>query len=154
MKKFLIYLALLPLNLAVAEEKSFKAVHKYTTHAVNSYVPFEGKSLMQEIAFATVESDNKEWNGSKIVDYLQYDSFNNKGTHVAYAVETHPNGDRTYWRFEGDHQIDDKGTGTSSGRGTSVGGTGKYKKFTAAVSYKCEGTAELTICYLDGKINY
>jgi hypothetical protein len=140
---------------AFPKEYRFDATHVYKTVSVSSRYSFDNRVLMQETAHATVKSStNPDFDGSFVVDQLQYDSINNKGNHVAYAIETHKDGDETHWKFVGDHDVDANMNGNSKGIGYGMGGTGKYAKFSGRVNYTCHGGAENTTCRLIGKVNY
>jgi hypothetical protein len=76
-------------------------------------------------------SSDPDWDSVPLLNYSQSDLVAGSGTVSGYAVRTHKNGDKTFYRFHG--QIQATGDGASretTGNGTVelTGGTGKFAR--------------------------
>jgi len=87
--------------------------------------------IVQTIREDMTTSSDPDWDGVPLLNYSQSDLVAGSGTVSGYAVRTHKNGDKTFYRFHG--QIQATGDGASretTGNGTVevTGGTGKFAR--------------------------
>jgi hypothetical protein len=88
-----------------------------------------GHELVQTVRTDMTSGADADWNETSVTNYGQSDLVDGSGTVSGYAVRTHKNGDKTYYRYEG--KIRATGTGSARetvGEGTVelIGGTGRF----------------------------
>ena len=73
-------------------------------------------------------SPDPDWNDVPSLNYGQSDLIAGGGTVSGYAVRTHKNGDKTFYRYQGKIRPISEGVKETAGEGTVelVGGTGKF----------------------------
>jgi hypothetical protein len=101
-----------------------------------------GHELIQAVRTDMTTSSDPDWNEVSVVNYGQSDLVDGSGSVSGYAVRTHKNGDKTYYRYEG--QVRASGSGNSKdtvGEGTVelVGGTGKFANAKGNGTYSSAG---------------
>jgi hypothetical protein len=88
-----------------------------------------------------LNSDDPDWNNVQRF-YFQYDDISKERLFRGYGVNTHPNGDQTFFRYEGKREP--IGTGpydyTWKIEGFFLKGTGKFKGITGSVVAKGKTT--------------
>jgi hypothetical protein len=143
-------------NAQAAETKSIT----YTTNegpvvsrAVLSPGDRPGHDLVQVTRTNMTSSADSDWNDSPVTTFGQSDVTNGTGTIAGYAVRTHKNGDKTYYRYHGTTKaVGDGNTRESVGEGALelIGGTGKFANATGTGTFSARGgvvTVKLTVTY-------
>ena len=88
-----------------------------------------GHELVQAVRTDTTTGSDPDWNETSVTNYGQSDLVDGSGTVSGYAVRTHKNGDKTFYRYEGKVRASGSGsTRETVGEGTVelIGGTGKF----------------------------
>ena len=95
-----------------------------------------GHELVQAIRTGLTNSSDPDWNDAPVINYGQSDVVDGTGSIAGYAVRTHRNGDKTFYRFEGTVKAGADGKDTV-GEGTVelLGGTGKFASARGRGSY-------------------
>ena len=74
-------------------------------------------------------SPDPDWNEVPVLNYGQSDLIGGSGTVSGYAIRTHKNGDKTFYRYQGKlRAVTEGGDKYTVGEGTVdlIGGTGKF----------------------------
>jgi hypothetical protein len=101
-----------------------------------------GHELVQAVRTDMTSGADSDWNETSVTNYGQADLVDGSGTVSGYAVRTHKNGDKTYYRYEG--KVRATGTGSTKetvGEGTVelIGGTGKFANARGNGTYSSGG---------------
>jgi hypothetical protein len=87
--------------------------------------------ITQTVREDMTTSSDPDWDGVPLLNYSQSDLVAGSGTVSGYAVRTHKNGDKTFYRFHGQLQATGDGASretTGSGTVELTGGTGKFAR--------------------------
>jgi hypothetical protein len=101
--------------------------------------------IVQTVREDMTSSSNPDWDGVPLLNYSQSDLVSGSGSVSGYAVRTHRNGDKTFYRFSG--KIDAAAEG-STGNGTVelIGGTGRFSGAKGTGTWRSEkGGATITM---------
>jgi hypothetical protein len=135
---------------AQAEKKKIEGAYRHL-RMISQSTPLlgdpKGKFLGHLTILRMMTSSNPDFNEVPVLVYEQYEEGQGKGIHRGYMVIFHKNGDESYQTIEGTHQgpatEGEIWEGTSEGRYTYIGGTGKFKNIKGGGTYKSEfGTKE------------
>ena len=101
-----------------------------------------GHELVQAVRTDMTNSSDPDWNDVPVMNYSQSDLVDGSGTVSGYAIRTHKNGDKTYYRYQGKIKATAGGdTKDTTGEGTVdlVGGTGKFANIKGTGTYTSGG---------------
>jgi hypothetical protein len=124
---------------AYAEKKKVSGTCKIITQLARANIPcFRPGAFIPIWAWhSMLNSDDPDWNNVQRF-YFQYDDFSKERFFRGYGVNTHPNGDQTFFRYEGTREP--IGTGpydyTWKLEGFFIKGTGKFKGIVGSVVAK------------------
>jgi len=93
-------------------------------------------------------SPDADWNEVPVINYGQSDLVAGSGTVSGYAVRTHKNGDKTYYKYQGKlTTVAEGGTTYTIGEGTVdlIGGTGKFANAKGSGTWKAGKGSAATI---------
>ncbi len=79
------------------------------------------------------------------------DATGKTGRTRGYDIGTMANGDKYYARYQGTSVLKDGAVQSSEGTWSFFGGTGKLKGIKGKGTWKCKGTAEGSICEIEGE---
>jgi hypothetical protein len=83
--------------------------------------------IAQTVREDMTSSSDPDWDGVPLLNYSHSDLVAGSGAVSGYAVRTHRNGDKTFYRFQGQLQAAADGA-TGSGTVELTGGTGKFAR--------------------------
>lgn|GEM_PF-1120968 len=124
---------------AYAERKKVSGTHKVITQLARANIPcFRPGAFVPLWAWhSMLNSDDPDWNNVQRF-YFQYDDISKERFFRGYGVNTHPNGDQTFFRYEGKREP--IGTGpydyTWKIEGFFTKGTGKFKGIKGSIMAK------------------
>lgn len=133
----------IPTQEAYAERKKVSGTCEVITQLARASVPCGGPGAFVPLwAFhLMLKSDDPDWNNVQRFT-VQYDDITKDQYFRGYGVNTHPNGDQTFFRYEGTKEP--IGTGpydyTWKTEGFFIKGTGKFKGITGRVVAKGKTT--------------
>ncbi len=84
--------------------------------------------LIQQEQTNMTTSDDPDWNAAPVTVYSNSDTTTGNGNTWGYPTRMHPNGDQTFYKFQGAVRSSGAGQGTGEGKLELIGGTGKFKK--------------------------
>jgi hypothetical protein len=147
-----------------AEKKKVMGTDKTGPDISKTVVSFPGDDPKHELVVLkigrhTTTSPDPDWNGTEQIVYEQDDEVAGTGTHRAYYVRLHKNGDTEYGTYEGTHKTTFKEDGswletTWEGTSKSLGGTGKFKNIKGSGTYRGKATAERASTDWEAEIEY
>jgi hypothetical protein len=101
----------------------------------------------------TTRSADRDWDNATFVNYGTSDFSGGSGTVTGFTVRTHPNGDQTFYLYQGKLKVvGDGDPPPTTGEGTVevIGGTGKYANARGAGTWSSEkgqSTIKLNLQY-------
>jgi hypothetical protein len=117
-----------------------------------------GHQLVHATSIFSQSSSDLDFQGTVIRDFNQADEVNGTGKSRGYSDQTHKNGDKTYWQYEGSHKTMTKADGswetTTESRYWALGGTGKFKALKGGGTATCRFTVEGGYCDWKGEHEY
>ena len=117
-----------------------------------------GHQLVHATTISSQTSSDSDFNGTVIREFTQSDEVNGSGKFRGYSDQTHKNGDKSYWQYEGSQSTATKADGswevTSESRYWAVGGTGKFKAIKGGGTATCRFTVEGGHCDWKGEHEY
>ncbi len=117
-----------------------------------------GHQLVHATSIYSQTSSDPDFQGTVIRDFSQSDEINGTGKFRGYADQTHKNGDKSYWQYEGSQKTMTKADGswelTAETRFWAVGGTGKFKALKGGGTGTCRFTPEGGYCDWKGEHEY
>jgi hypothetical protein len=147
-----------------AEKKKITGTDKTGPDISKTVVSFPGDDPKHELVVLkigrhTTTSPDPDWNGTEQIIYEQDDEVAGTGTHRAYYVRLHKNGDTEYGTYEGTHKTTNKEDGswletTWEGTWKAIGGTGKFKNIKGSGTYRGKATAEGASTDWEGEEEY
>jgi hypothetical protein len=149
-----------------AEKKKIMGHNKHEPPISQTLVPLgpgddpKHELVVLKIGRHTTTSPDPDWNGTEQIIYEQDDDVAGTGTHRAYYVRLHKNGDTEYGTYEGTHKTTNKEDGswletTWEGTWKAIGGTGKFKNIKGSGTYRGKATAaEGAITDFEGEVEY
>ena len=128
---FVVILAFAP-QAAFADKKSFTySVKNGPVLSRTAAAPGDqpDHEIIQTVRQDMTTSSEPDWNDVPLINYGQSDLLAGSGTVSGYAVRTHKNGDKTFYRYQGKiRAVTEGGAKDTVGEGTVelIGGTGKF----------------------------
>jgi hypothetical protein len=93
-------------------------------------------------------SPDPDWNEVPALNYGQSDLVAGSGTVSGYAIRTHKNGDKTFYRYQGKIRAVTEGSAKyTAGEGTVdlIGGTGKFANAKGTGTWKSDKGGPATV---------
>jgi hypothetical protein len=125
-----------PTQNAYAERKKVSGTCEIITQLARANIPCfgPGEFIPLWAWHSMLKSDDPDWNNVQRF-YFQYDDFSKERYFRGYGVNTHPNGDQTFFQYKGTREP--IGTGpydyTWKIEGFFIKGTGKFKGIVGSV---------------------
>jgi hypothetical protein len=146
-------------NAAEKRKQSGRNTFEYEiSRTVSAIGDAAGHQLVHATAVFSQTSSDPDFQGTVIRDFNHADEVNGNGKSRGYSDQTHKNGDKTFWEYEGTHKTNTKADGswevTSQSRYWAVGGTGKFKGIKGGGTATCRFTAEGGACDWQGEHEY
>jgi hypothetical protein len=98
---FAVSLSLLSGNLLAREMTYSTKMGPVLSRTVFTPGDKSGHELVQAVRTDMTSGADPDWNETSVTNYGQSDLVDGSGTVSGYAVRTHKNGDKTYYRYEG-----------------------------------------------------
>jgi hypothetical protein len=130
---------------AYAERKKVSGTCKVITQLTRANIPCGGPGAFVPLWawHSMLNSDDPDWNSVQRF-FFQYDDITKERYFRGYGVNTHPNGDQTFFQYKGKREP--IGTGpydyTWKTEGFFIKGTGKFKGITGGKTSMAEKTWE------------
>jgi hypothetical protein len=125
--------ALTMLSSPASAEKRSLVYYNKTGPVLSRTVATPGDVPDHEVVQATRQdmttSPDPDWNDVPVINYGQSDLIAGNGTVSGYAVRTHKNGDKTFYKYRGQlRAVTQGGVRETEGEGTVelIGGTGRF----------------------------
>ncbi len=124
---------------AYAERKKVSGTHKVITQLARASIPCFGPGAFVPlwVFHSMLSSDDPDWNNVQRF-YFEYDDFSKERFFRGYGVNTHPNGDQTFFQYKGTREP--IGTGpydyTWKLEGFFTKGTGKFEGIKGSIVAK------------------
>ena len=137
---------------AAAAEKKSLTYYNQTGPVVSRTSASPGDTPDHEIVQTTRQdmttSPDPDWNGVPVLNYGHSDLIAGSGSVSGYAVRTHKNGDKTFYRYQGKLTASSEGGEKYTvGEGTVelIGGTGKFANAKGSGTWKASKGGKSTI---------
>ena len=124
---------------AYAERKKVSGTHKVITQLARVNIPCFGPGAWVPLWawHSMLNSDDPDWNNVQRF-YFQYDDVSKERQFRGFGVNTHPNGDQTFFQYKGKREP--IGTGpydyTWEIEGFFIKGTGKFEEIKGSIMAK------------------
>lgn len=125
-----------------AESKKVSGTTRSVTRLTQEIIrlPDMVSRLDFNISHWMLSSTDPDWDNAQVF-YVRYNHPTKPKVYKGYMAITHPDGDQTFFKWEGKYEALGGGDSLTDAKGRYIGGTGKFKEITGSWTHKLKSLA-------------